>query len=170
MKSILLTLLLGTSLSSSYGQKITKNEVDKFTKNTIKETSFEVLAMPFKNALRFSIRSVNDDIYIRFRVSLHQAFRIDEGDYAYLALENGTSIQLKCTKGGLADYLSGVGSLWVCDGSFEITKQDIEEIKQSRIIAARIDTGDYKVEFDKVKPKNDEKLKKALSLIQNTNK
>lgn len=166
MNKIIITVAFLFIAHIGLGQKLIVNGVDKFTKNYVKETSLEVIAMPFINALRFRMKSIDGTKYVIFKLSIHDVFSIREGDPVFLLLANDNSIELRCNKGTIAEKLSGSGNLWYGEGWYSITDDQMEKISASPIVAIRIDTGDSYVSFDKVKDKNYKKFIKAYSLIK----
>lgn len=150
------------SLTQASAQKLIRNETDRFLKVHVKETSWEVLIMPFRNALRQRIKSIDGKKYLELRVTLHGVFRIDEGDNAYFLFDNDKSIPIKCTRGAVAGFET---DYWYGDFLYEITPEWENAVLNSNLVAVRVELADeYKV-FDNAKPKNAVKLRKALLLV-----
>ncbi|WP_276135067.1 hypothetical protein [Polluticoccus soli] len=163
----LLLLIAFVFISGSVaGQEIARNETDKYLKVKVKETTWEALAMPFKNALRFRCKMLDDRLYVEFRVTLHQAFRVDEGDEVYLLLDNDESVPVICVRGGVANYdYAPSASFWYGDYLYKITDEQKQKFLEHKVVGARVDVGGEYVTFDKVKEKNAIKFQKALTLV-----
>ncbi len=164
MKNLLLAVILLPLFS--YSQELKRNEVDKYTKSYIKETTWEPLSIPFTRALRQRIKSINENNYIELRITLHSAFRVDEGDKVYFLFDNDESISLECVRGGVADYnYSTSSSFWWGDYLYKLSPEIITAIKKHLLTGVRIGMGSEYITFDKVKEKNAVKLRRAIQLI-----
>ncbi len=147
-------------------QKLTKNETDKFLKTKIKETSWEPLAVPFKNGLRCRVRSSNESLYIEFRIILHNSFLVTEGDKIYLLFDDDESMPVECVRGGVSklDY-DPAASFWYGEYLYKLTDEVKNKILNNHVVAARVSLGNEYVVFDKVKEKNSAKLRNAIQLV-----
>lgn len=151
------------------GQKIVKNENDKFLKVNIIETSWEPIKVQFVNALRFRIQSIDGKKRIEFMPTFHSVYRVDEGDLVYLLFDNDLSISLKCIRGGVANPNTYKGSTyWNGHFLYELSSEAEDAISKYDLVAVRISLGDEYYVFDDVKSKNAGKLRQALMLVSNS--
>lgn len=161
-----LTLALFCFAFTALGQKLERDEVDKYLKTKVKETSWEPLAMPFMNALRCRCTSADDKTYIELKITAHSGFRVDEGNKVYFLLDNEESLPLTCVRGGIAKYdYDPAASFWYGSFLYLVTEEDKKKLMEHKVTGARVDLADKYLTFDKVKEKNALKLQKALTLV-----
>lgn len=166
LKFLLFLFVIVLQNRNAAAQKITKNETDKFTKSRIIETSWEPIKIKFVNALRGRIRYINGGKYLEVSITLHDVFRVDEGDVLYLLFDDSLSEPIKCIRGGVADYNSYKGSsYWNCTALYRLDNDIIRLINNHNLTGVRITMADEYYVFDEVKLKNAEKLRKAIGLI-----
>lgn len=71
MKLLLAFVLTTIPFVTAPAQKLIKNEVDEFTRDRIKTTSFEPLCQTFNLVAKVSARSINDSLYFfRLKIAL----------------------------------------------------------------------------------------------------
>ena len=119
--------------------------------------------MPFKNALRFRAKQIDDVSYIEFRITTHNAFSISSGDFSYLLFDDDVSLKIECVRGGMANY---EGDYWYGDYLFKISDEIYEKVKTNYLTAARINMNTGYVTFEKVKEKNAIKFRKAIEMVE----
>lgn len=148
------------------GQKITRDENDKFLKVRFVETSWEPLKVKFVNAIRFRCKSIDGKKYIETILTFHDVFRVDEGDRMYFLFNDSVSIHLECDRGEVARYhYSKYGSYWSCNARYPLTDEIIKHIESHELVAIRVGIADEYYIFDEIKDKNSTKLRRAISLI-----
>lgn len=166
MKTIYLILVFSVCYLSACAQKLERNEQDKYTKSDIKETSWFKLKTKFTQVLACRAKKINETRYLELSISMHEVFRYDEGDIAYLLLENGTTVEIKCIRGGVADYnYDKYATYWNGKYLFALTDSDFDNLKTNKLIGVRVNLGESYLTFEGIRGVNVERLQKALTLI-----
>lgn len=167
MKKLLIAVLLFPPIMG-YAQELERNEVDKYTKSSIKETTWFKLQTKFTEVLSCRARQVDGVYYLELSISMPTAFRSDLDDIVYLLMDNSKTIEIQCVRGGISDYrYNKYSSHWNARFLYQVTLSQIEELKKHKIVGLRIGLGSEYTTFDKVKEKNADKLQIALALITN---
>lgn len=165
MKLIIAFLCLLPVFASA--QKLERNEIDKYTKLSVKETSWFLLKMRFASQMSCRVKQINGQRFLDLSVSFPSVFRIDEGDKAYFLFDNDSTVQLECIKGHVADYIhTQYASHWNAKALYQLSDDDYNTLQRNTLIGVRIGLGDEYDTFDNIKEKNAGKFKRALSLIQ----
>ena len=95
MKINLYVLFFILITSYSFGQKIVKDEVDEFTRDTIKISSWTKMAWTGNMNSYARFHEVNNINYLNFRFIVEdEAYSVKEGDLLYLKLDNNEIIKL----------------------------------------------------------------------------
>lgn len=170
MKKLSLFVVLICFFVNGFSQELKRNEVDKFTKSKIIETELEVLAMKFVRALRYKFASVNGNPVVVFRITEGSVFSIHDDDIAYLLLDNGESIKLRCISGGVANYdiVSNV-SYWWADFTYELPTDIIPQLTSHLVTGIRFDMGKSYTVFDKIKKPKAERFIETMVLMLKNN-
>lgn len=165
MKRILLLILISFVGLSGYTQKIKKNEIDKFTKSRIIETSSEKLLNVFgtfrPHVFNCRLRKVNNSFVLPTTIIFDkESVKITENDGVYFLLDNGESIFLPSSYIGLTDRANSF------DTVFNITDEQANLLKHHKIAAIRITyLGGY-YDHD-VQEKNQDKIMRMFEIISN---
>jgi len=150
MKNIFLMLSIITSVSL-FSQKITKDEIDEFTGDIIKETNWTTLNSKgsFYTYARF--RKVNDNYFLNFKALIGRVISIDEGENLYLKLENGEVLKLYNVKYEISG--KGRGAIGLSGSSMlgifiqcKLTNMQLESLKKNTIVKSRLLTNDGYIE------------------------
>lgn len=169
----LLPLLLLLCLNS-FAQKLVTNKKDEFTGRYVKETSVEILSHPFKMSgysYDFRFKSVDTDIYLNLKIMSisNSVFAIKDGNVLMLKMGNDSILKLSNSEYTISQSGKGasgiVGS--ACQGVslyFPLSKEDIETIKNTKIVKVRLYTTDGYTE-QVVKAVADKRVKDALKLV-----
>lgn len=169
LKFLLLLIILPSFI---FSQKLERNEVDEFTKKSIKETSWEVCVQNFTMNMFFRVRKVDETILLNMKMMLGagRVFAIHEGDELMLMLSNDTIVKLQaltseitCTGCGARGF-SGSGAQGI-KISFGISKDDLRLLSSFPIKKVRIYTTDGYVESEVNKRRGDVMLD-LLGLIK----
>jgi hypothetical protein len=170
MKKIILILIIITSANYSFGQDLTKNEVDEFTGKTVKETSWQILNK--KSALYSYVRfrKVDSTIYFVFKMMIgNTVYSVDKGEVLYLKFADEEIIKLSNTQYQLTTYGAGATGLagskmlgveLTCIISQEILSKMVEKT----LAKVRVYTSDGYVEAE-VKEKQAENFMELAKLI-----
>jgi hypothetical protein len=163
---LLITLFFLFPVSNSFAQKIVKHEYDRFTKDTITETSSVKLINVFgkisPSVFNCQIRKIGDNIYsMPATIKLDKgSFKITEDDGVYFLLENDETIILRTA-------YTGIGTLRGFSTVYTLSLEDVEKLRQYRIVAIRITYIDGYYDHD-IKPENQGKVMKMLQLVDST--
>ena len=142
MKKYLILILVLTISSLSQAQKIKKNEVDKFTKSEIIETSIEslysvnLMGTGWCNKFEFSLRRVNGNYSMPASILMNDIVKYTEEDGVTFLLENEETVTLKTNFTGVGSESFGKG-YWFRT-SFNLSPENIEKLKNNKITAIRI--------------------------------
>ena len=169
MKKILFLLIatLVTSIRVN-AQNIQKNEVDKFTKSEIIETSNETLFsrnpmfMGITNSFDFIIRRYNGAYVIAADILMHEIVKYEEGNGVTFLLDNGEIVELTTNYTGVGGNRIGPG--YEFSTSFSLTDEDVQNLKQHKITDVRITYlgGSYD---HKLKEKKQDLIQRMLDLF-----
>lgn len=166
-KLMLATLLL--CIFSASAQKIAKNEVDKFTGNSIIETKHEYLfhhnfaGLGYDYAFLFSIRKVNHDSYtMPCRILLRNIEKYDTDSCIIFLLENGNTIKLYTLYTGIGADKFAQG--YYFDTVLNMTDEDVAQLKASKITDIRIDYFGGHYDYA-IKGKNQDMVIRMIKLI-----
>lgn len=165
MKNILLLTLMLFS-STLFAQKIIKSEKDDFTGNNIVETDY----VKFSDGFTCSLRSVNNTHTLLVSFNCDDKIYIME-EYAQfmLKLKNDSIIILSNLQGAVAEHWSvTIGSTYISHFTLKtkyiLSKENLQELKENKIIKVRFHTTDGYIERE-VSDKNSNKLLKLFNLI-----
>lgn len=166
----LVTLFLSLIVSTAFGQKLVKDEVDKFNKSHIKETSSEKLAYDIHtgNRIKVTAQSVANQEYYKLFVFLSvrtSSIRSTKkgSTNAYVVTTGGQTITLQCVKGDVASYHDGV---WYITSAYGISSiEDTQTLMDEGITDIRIRFRDATITMP-IKEKRQMLLSKMLKLVQ----
>lgn len=169
---ILLTIFFFCSFSiDSYSQKIEQNEVDEFTGDIKKSTSFELLYMGFDFTTYHRFSKINDSYYLNLKIMLASGsvFAIGKDEELMLKLANNEIVKLKnssytiTSRGGGAKDIIGSNAMGL-SVYYRITKTQLETLKKHSLSKIRIYTTENYLEAS-VKAKKASKFTKAVDLM-----
>lgn len=158
--------LISTLLSA---QKIKKNEIDKFTKSEIIETSSETLFTQTKAReyfkFEFNIKKTNEKYTLGANIYLGTIEKYDENSGVSLLLDNGEQLYLETLYTGLGSTMYSSGS-FIFSTVFELSNEEVEMLKAHKITDIRIKyLGGH---YDRsLKSKKQELIMKMLNLVDN---
>lgn len=157
----------------AWGQKIARQEVDKFTKQSVIETSSEKIAdfnkwkslIPDPSEVVVSIRNVDGAWIMPTSIRLDEIQKYTEEDGITLLLENDATIILKTLYTGIGAESVGLSkNRHAFNTAFELTNEEVDNLRTNNIIAVRVSyLGGHK-DFECNKSKG-EKVKKMIKLI-----
>jgi hypothetical protein len=164
MRRLLLYIAMAIlSCNLAMGQKITKHEVDRFTKATVIETSaikmYNKFGMMRPYMFKCFIRKYNDS-YVMPTILMFDGmnvYKFTEDNGAYFLLDNGESIFLQTTYTGLTD--KGEFST-----VFNLSPENVALLRTNKVVAIRITYlgGSYEHDVDE---KNQDKIIEMLKLV-----
>lgn len=169
MKKLLFLLLFIPLVS--FGQKIIKNEVDEFTNNAVKITSWVKVVMNSNINAYVKSRKINKNYFLDFKMILDdKAYSIDKGEVLYLKLSNDKILKLVnlsyelVSVGGGSVGISGSNLLGI-GFTCEISEEILNILIETPIVKLRVYTSEgYKEEI--VKQKRAKKFIKMLEIIK----
>jgi hypothetical protein len=172
MKKLLAIMLMLLPMLA-WGQKIARQEVDKFTKQSVIETSSEKIAdfnkwkslIPDPSEVVVSIRNVDGAWIMPTSIRLDEIQKYTEEDGITLLLENDATIILKTLYTGIGAESVGLSkNRHAFNTAFELTNEEVDNLRTNNIIAVRVSyLGGHK-DFECNKSKG-EKVKKMIKLI-----
>ena len=168
MKKLLFIFFACFLVSVSYAQKIMKNEVDKFTKTKIVETSKESLysenymGSGWIYKFEFCIRKAGDSYVMPAKILLKDIEKYDENSGVTFLLDNDDIVELKTNFTGVGATNFGKGHFF--ETSFNINDIDVQKLKEHKITDVRVSYlgGHYDREL---KGKKQELVMKCLQLV-----
>jgi len=167
--TIIISVLLANNL---FGQKLKENEVDEFTNNTVKRTTWESLNQSMKFTAYFRISKINDNYYFDLKLMLGTGpvFSIAKDQELMFKLTGGEVVKLKNLEYAITCRGCGAIGLMGSDAqgiqvSYPINSEEVEKLSEIAIEKLRIYTSDGYVEND-LKSKVDNKIKKCLNLVE----
>lgn len=168
MRLIILILLLKSTFS--FGQEIKKNEIDEFTGDKLKISSWEKLAYTGKMNSYVRMKKVNSTFILNFKfITTNKAYSINEGEVLLLKLSDSQIIKLKNSSfetssiGGGSVGISG-SNLFGIKISCHINNETLKKLQNNLIVKMRIYQSNGYIEED-VKKKRAEKFISLLGLF-----
>lgn len=171
MKKII-TILSLLVIVVSYGQKCKyeKNEIDEFTKKEViitKEQQLTKVGMGMGNFLRFDVRSLDGNKFIRLFIFSNKAFSVRQGSEVMFLLENDQVATLHYTESVVADF-KRVQQLnhtqWTVHVLLHIDQESLEALLDIPVKKVRWYTSEGYHEED-VNPKHKYHLSNALKCL-----
>jgi|SRR5690606_18443 len=166
-KTILTFILITLFSSTSYSQKIKKNEIDEFTKNIVIETDWSTFTFVFSGYSYFRVRKIDELTLLDLRFVLNdEYYSIRKGDKLMFINEDKEVYEVYAAD----NYMSctGCGSVGLMGSkalgirpNYIISDEIIDKMISKKIIKFRIYTTDGYSDFE-LSNKNYNKLKKAL--------
>lgn len=173
MKKITFLIIISVLLANNlFGQKLKENEVDEFTNNVVKRTSWESLNQSMKFTAYFRISKINNSYYFDLKMMLGTGpvFSIAKDQELMFKLAGGEVVNLKNLEYTIT--CTGCGSVGLMGSdaqgiqvSYPINLEAVEKLSEETIEKFRIYTNDGYVEND-LKSKIDSKIKKCLKLVE----
>lgn len=178
MRSNNYEIILITALFTlvSYGlssQTIVENQIDEFTNQSIKRTSWEPLSKNMNGALHFRISQINSHYFLDLKMIIGQGgsvFSIGENDELMFKFMNGEVIKMMnkkftitCEGCGAVGFIGSTAQ--GIQVSYPLNEDQVKLIVSNNIEKIRVyRTKDYIEES--IKPKYADSVKIALSLLQ----
>jgi hypothetical protein len=170
---ITLVIIFGLSLKSS-AQKLAENKVDDFTKDTIKNTSWETVYATLSTTVYFRVSKISDTTasaeYFNLKIMDGSRFSIDENEEMLFKMDNGDIVTIKNSKYTVT--CRGCGSAGVfgtnmegIDVSYRLPEDVIEKLKAGKVVKIRVHTNAGYYERD-IKNRVAEKIQKCLALVE----
>jgi hypothetical protein len=135
MKKILLCLLILTIGHSAKSQncQYSKNEVDKFTKNSIKTTKELLIAggsVKLDGTLYSSLSKINNDRFLNIKIIAWQDFVIETNGKMMILFDDDSVINLSFIKFEVGHYENNAGlKSWTGNASLQISDENYEILK-----------------------------------------
>src|SRR5690606_35753593 len=112
MKKIILILIIITCANYTFGQELTKNEVDEFTGKTVKETSWETLNKKSKLYSYVRFRKVDSTIHFVFKMMIgNKVYSVEKGEVLYLKFADEEIVKISNSQYQLTTYGAGAVGL-----------------------------------------------------------
>jgi hypothetical protein len=171
MKKIIFALLFLFSSVVLHAQSLEINEVDEFTGNTVKRTSWETFNSNTSFYGHFRISQINDSYFFDLKMMIgNKVFAIDQGQEFMFKLSDDEVISLQNLKYSIACIGCGAKGFAGSQGygvqtSYPIDKNQIQALKSNQIVKVRIYTSEGFFEND-VKAKHASKIHNALLLFE----
>ncbi|MCB4808561.1 hypothetical protein LG651_09870 [Tamlana sp. 62-3] len=166
----ILTILLISF--STYGQRLVKNEIDEFTGESIKETSWATISASLFEGFfaYYRFTKINETYYFNFKlIDEGKVFSIDKGQEFLFKLENNDILKLVNPKTKLTCY--GCGSISLVGSEAEgvevaypISKQQLETLKKFSPAKFRVYVDEKHIEKT-IRPKFVKNFYDVISLI-----
>jgi hypothetical protein len=174
MKTKLFTFLLLTcALTTSFGQELKEDKVDKFTKKAVKKTSWEKLIGKggmSSLSTNYRISKIDNDKFFELKMMMNnKVYSVNKGDKIIFLFTNDETVELSAmetqvaSKGaGATGYVGSEG--WGTHTIYQLTEENISKFKTNIIKSVRIYTSEKYVEDD-VSDKLSKAINKCLELI-----
>jgi hypothetical protein len=144
MNKIIIALFIATLTTTAFSQECQyeKNEIDKFTKSSIKTTKEMLIAggsFKLKGTLYASLSKINDLKYLNLKLITWQNFVIETNAKLMILLEDDTVIDLSFLKYGVGDYANNEGmETWTANVSLNINEENYKILTQKNAKEIRI--------------------------------
>ena len=144
MKKIIIAIFIASIGTSAFSQECQyeKNEIDKFTKSSIKTTKEMLIAggsLKLKGTLYASLSKINDSKYLNLKLIMWQNFVIETNAKLMILLEDETVIDLTFIKFGVGQYSNNGGmETWTSNVSLNINEENYKILNQKNAKEIRI--------------------------------
>ncbi|MFM9008508.1 MAG: hypothetical protein ACKORE_08005 [Bacteroidota bacterium] len=171
-KSIFMLIALMYVTSTPNAQKLEKNEVDKFTKKSIKATSWEkLIGKGGMSSLytNFRLRKIDETIWFELKMMMNnKVYSILENDQIIFLFDTEETLTLYSNESTVACKGCGAPGFVGSEGYgthtyYRLTKEAIEMFKKNTIKSVRIYNSETYVEGDTEKANS--ALMRCLELI-----
>lgn len=169
MKKFLICLSLCVAfINNACAQKLVVNNVDKFSKEVIKETSRETLfsvnfmATGIMYSFDFNIKKAGDVWSMPASIVTKDVVKYDENSGITLLLSNGETVMLKTAYTGIAAKEFGNGHIF--DTCFILSSDDIKKLSENNVTDIRISWMDGYYDRQ-LKAKKQDLIKKMIALF-----
>lgn len=169
MRSIILIALL-LKATFSISQEIIKNEIDEFTGDKLKVSSWEKLAFTGTMNSYVRIKKVNSNFILSFRfITTNKTYSIDVGEVLLLKLKDNQILKLKNNSfqvssiGGGSVGISG-SNIFGIQINCIVENETLRKLNDNLIVKMRIYQSNGYIEED-VKKKRGENFNKLLNLF-----
>lgn len=155
--------------TTAFGQKLEKNEVDEFTKISVKETSWKALWEGMQSQSYVMARQNGDSYFLYFRYMDGKVLAMEKGAEMLLKTDTDSVIVLKnfeytiSCRGCGAKGLSGSGTEGL-QLTFELTQVQMLYLKQHNVTKLRFYTTKNYREFE-IPERNQDLIKRELELL-----
>jgi hypothetical protein len=172
---ILLPLLISPLFCIS--QKLTENQVDEFTKNTVKRTSWEPLSKTGRMYAHVRAAKINDkyslDLKLMFKEGLlygTSVFAVKDGQNVMLKLDNDSIVKLDVLKYEISCRGCGAINLIGSDGQgvhliMLLDKETVAYLSGNKVVKIRVYTTDGYTESD-IKEKHQQSISSLFKLLE----
>jgi len=169
-KSFIISVFLIILTNLTFGQKLTKDEVDSFTNKTVKETSWETLNKKSSLYSYVRFRKVDSIYILGFKMMIgNKVYSVDEGEVLLFKFMDDEIIKIKNSEYQLTTY--GAGATGLAGSNMlginltcVIDKKILEKLKAKPLMEVRVYTSDGYAEAE-VKNKQADKFMELASLI-----
>ena len=172
MKKAILVILLYIPLLS-FAQKLKQNEVDPFSKQLTRQTSWETLHSGGKNTTYFSVRKIDNRVLLEIKAMMGSGgtyFSVPSGADFMIRLQNDSVVTLhnltpayaSLGEGAINFYGSGAPGISVTYG---LDEKEVALLLTNPATQFRISTSVGAYTFD-LKKGGAERLQKSLTLVQ----
>lgn len=169
MKKFFWLMLLVVFVGTVNAQKIIVNEIDKFTKEEVIQTSFKdlytryLLGMQVSDSFSCSLKKSGDTYVMFAKIMTRGIVKYDEDSGIIFLLANGESVRLKTSYTGIAS--TRIASGYLFETAFILTESDVEKLRSNNVVATRlIYMGEY---FDRdLKSEKQKVIAKMFKLIE----
>lgn len=141
---MLIALIFATQLLQ--GQKIVKNEVDKFSKQKRIETSNTDLVSSMSVNLAVKLRSVGDSYYALFYGYGKSVGIISPNHYMQILFDNDSILKIYPTS--MQSYSIGTSRNYYQDHQYNISKEDLQMLSTQKIKSIRRYTSEGYSDFE----------------------
>ncbi len=146
-----------------------ENQVDKFTKEVVKETKLKILYLKgLSESMSIRGRSVGDTKYLLLEWAYFDVFGISENSELWLLLKNEEVVKIPAAFGVVADAPSSsdMFSIWKGGIQYRISDEQISQVLSSQVTDIRIHTTDGYVDRELKKKKQWSRIGEVLSCIR----
>ena len=172
MKKAILGVLISIPLLC-FAQKLKKNEVDPFTGQLVRQTSWKTLRHKSAHTSYFSVRKIDTRVFLDFRAIMGPGgtyFSIPRGAYFMIKLQNDSIVTLhNLTPAYASDGQGAIGFYGSAATGISVTygldEKEVALLLKNPATQFRFCTSIGPYTFD-LKKGGAEKLRKALALVQ----
>lgn len=169
MKKLIAMMMLLLSMQVM-GQKIQKNETDKFTGLHVIETKMETMfassgwakLIPDHYKVKIGVRKVDDEWVLPAKINFNNCEKITEGDGLVLLLDNNETVRLTTAYTGIC---KPEGAWYSFSTVLHVNPEDWDKLRTRRVTDVRVLVMGHNYDFT-IKGKNQDLLQRMIRKIE----
>lgn len=143
-----------------------RNEIDKFTGDTVRITKDKLLNFGFPSAYMASVAKINNTYALKFTYQSGSIYSVDKGSELMLMLKDGEVITLESNEYVLANGTTASGmTSWSGSMTYNLSIEQLKSLSQKPINMVRLYTDKGYAELE-LKSKYQKRINEMISCVK----